>query len=55
MVMIFFCMNQNILPENDLIVKNSQENLFRGEKKKINFKKSFLPRIYFFNSSLENV
>ena len=34
MVMIFFCMNQNILPENDLIVKkNSQENLFRGEKK----------------------
>ena len=37
MVMIFFCMNQNILPENDLIVKKTLKKICL-EERKINFK-----------------
>ncbi len=52
MVMIFFCMNQNILPENDLIVKKTLKKICLEERKKINFKNRFSPYLSIFSVHL---
>ena len=52
MVMIFFCMNQNILPENDLIVKKTLKKICLEERKKINFKNRFSPYLSIFSIHL---
>ena len=50
----FLLQKLNIFPENDLVIKNSQEiKLIR--KKKINFKENYSPYLSIFSSFVEDV
>ena len=54
MILIFYYKKLNIFPENDLVIKNTQEiKLIR--KKKIIFRKIILLIFQFISSSVEDV
>lgn len=52
MILIFFFLRPNILPENDLIIKKTLNKISRIEGKKINFKKKFDPYLSIFSLHL---